>query len=78
MSLGATRRGRLRRRRTGSSRMSYWLPGVNGVFDDNMQQAVYAFQKANGLPAHRCRRPLDPGQVPHRDPAARRARRRAR
>jgi hypothetical protein len=28
----------------------YWLPGVNGVFDDNMQQAVYAFQKANGLP----------------------------
>ena len=30
--------------------MSYWLPGVNGVFDANMQQAVYAFQKANGLP----------------------------
>jgi peptidoglycan hydrolase-like protein with peptidoglycan-binding domain len=30
--------------------MSYWLPSVNGVFDNNMQQAVYAFQKANGLP----------------------------
>jgi peptidoglycan hydrolase-like protein with peptidoglycan-binding domain len=30
--------------------MSYWLPGANGVFDANMQQAVYAFQKANGLP----------------------------
>jgi lipoprotein-anchoring transpeptidase ErfK/SrfK len=30
--------------------MGYWLPGVNGVFDDNMQQAIYAFQKANGLP----------------------------
>jgi lipoprotein-anchoring transpeptidase ErfK/SrfK len=30
--------------------MSYWLPGINGVFDANMQQAVYAFQKANGLP----------------------------
>jgi len=30
--------------------MGYWLPGTNGVFDDNMQQAVYAFQKANGLP----------------------------
>ena len=28
----------------------YWLPGANGVFDDNMQQAVYAFQKANNLP----------------------------
>jgi peptidoglycan hydrolase-like protein with peptidoglycan-binding domain len=31
-------------------RLSYWLPGANGVFDNNMQQAVYAFQKANGLP----------------------------
>jgi peptidoglycan hydrolase-like protein with peptidoglycan-binding domain len=30
--------------------MGYWLPGANGVFDDNMQQAVYAFQKVNGLP----------------------------
>jgi hypothetical protein len=30
--------------------MGYWLPGVNGVFDDNMQQAIWAFQKANGLP----------------------------
>jgi peptidoglycan hydrolase-like protein with peptidoglycan-binding domain len=30
--------------------MTYWLPGVNGVFDNNMQQAVYAFQKANNLP----------------------------
>jgi hypothetical protein len=30
--------------------MGYWLPGVNGVFDNNMQQAIWAFQKANGLP----------------------------
>ncbi len=30
--------------------MGYWLPGANGVFDDNVQQAIYAFQKANGLP----------------------------
>ncbi|MDQ1434589.1 MAG: hypothetical protein QOF59_1405 [Actinomycetota bacterium] len=30
--------------------MGYWLPSANGVFDDNMQQAVYAFQKVNGLP----------------------------
>jgi len=30
--------------------MGYWLPGANGVFDDNLLQAVYAFQKANGLP----------------------------
>ncbi|HUI48076.1 MAG TPA: L,D-transpeptidase family protein [Acidimicrobiia bacterium] len=30
--------------------MGYWLPGVNGVFDADMQQAVWAFQKANGLP----------------------------
>jgi hypothetical protein len=30
--------------------MGYWLPGANGVFDSNMQQAIWAFQKANGLP----------------------------
>jgi lipoprotein-anchoring transpeptidase ErfK/SrfK/ribosomal protein L24E len=29
--------------------MGYWLPGANGVFDADMQQAVYAFQKVNGL-----------------------------
>ncbi len=28
----------------------YWIPGVNAVFDDLTQQAVWAFQKANGLP----------------------------
>jgi peptidoglycan hydrolase-like protein with peptidoglycan-binding domain len=28
----------------------YWLPGVDGVFGDTTTQAVYAFQKANGLP----------------------------
>jgi peptidoglycan hydrolase-like protein with peptidoglycan-binding domain len=27
----------------------YWLPGVNGTFDSLTQQAVWAFQKANGL-----------------------------
>jgi peptidoglycan hydrolase-like protein with peptidoglycan-binding domain len=27
----------------------YWLPGINGVFDANTQQAVWAFQKANHL-----------------------------
>ncbi len=32
------------------SRSGYWLPGANGVFDADMQQAVWAFQKANGLP----------------------------
>jgi peptidoglycan hydrolase-like protein with peptidoglycan-binding domain len=30
--------------------MGYWLPGANGVFDDNMHQAIWAFQKANDLP----------------------------
>jgi hypothetical protein len=30
--------------------MGYWLPGVDGVFGDTTTQAVYAFQKANGLP----------------------------
>jgi len=30
--------------------MGFWLPGVNGTFDANTTQAVYAFQKANGLP----------------------------
>ena len=27
----------------------YWLPGINSVFDADTQQAVWAFQKANGL-----------------------------
>lgn len=30
-------------------RMGYWLPGVDGVFGDTTQQAVWAFQKFNGL-----------------------------
>ncbi len=30
--------------------MGFFLPGVNGKFDANTTQAVYAFQKANGLP----------------------------
>ncbi len=30
--------------------LGYWLPGVNGVYDDLTQQAVYAFQKVQGLP----------------------------
>jgi peptidoglycan hydrolase-like protein with peptidoglycan-binding domain len=30
--------------------LGFWLPGVNGVFDGDMQQAIWAFQKANGLP----------------------------
>jgi peptidoglycan hydrolase-like protein with peptidoglycan-binding domain len=30
--------------------MGYWLPGVDGAFGDTTTQAVYAFQKANGLP----------------------------
>ena len=28
----------------------FWLPSVNGKFDSNTTQAVWAFQKANGLP----------------------------
>lgn len=30
--------------------MGFWLPSANGRFDSNTTQAVYAFQKANGLP----------------------------
>jgi peptidoglycan hydrolase-like protein with peptidoglycan-binding domain len=30
--------------------MGYWLPGVDGRFGSTTTQAVYAFQKANGLP----------------------------
>ncbi len=30
--------------------LGYWMPGVNGVFDSNLQQAVWAFQKYEGLP----------------------------
>jgi lipoprotein-anchoring transpeptidase ErfK/SrfK len=30
--------------------MGYWLPAVDGKFGSTTQQAVYAFQKANGLP----------------------------
>ncbi|HEY5075897.1 MAG TPA: peptidoglycan-binding domain-containing protein, partial [Acidimicrobiia bacterium] len=30
--------------------LGFWLPGANGVFDADMQQAIWAFQKANGLP----------------------------
>ena len=30
--------------------LGYWLPGVNGVYDDLTQQAVWAFQKWQGLP----------------------------
>ncbi|HWS44272.1 MAG TPA: L,D-transpeptidase family protein [Acidimicrobiia bacterium] len=29
--------------------MGYWLPSINGVFDADTEQAVWAFQKANGL-----------------------------
>lgn len=31
-------------------KLGFWLPGANGVFDANMQQAVWAFQKAYHLP----------------------------
>ena len=31
-------------------RLGFWMPGANGVFDSNMQQAVWAFQKANRIP----------------------------
>ena len=30
--------------------MGFWLPGVDGKFGSTTTQAVYAFQKANGLP----------------------------
>ncbi|MGO9873006.1 MAG: L,D-transpeptidase family protein [Acidimicrobiia bacterium] len=30
--------------------LGYWLPGVNGVFDADTQQAVWAFQKYENLP----------------------------
>jgi hypothetical protein len=30
--------------------MGFWLPGVDGTFGSSTTQAVYAFQKANGLP----------------------------
>jgi lipoprotein-anchoring transpeptidase ErfK/SrfK len=30
--------------------LGYWLPGVDGLFGDSTQQAVYAFQKASNLP----------------------------
>ena len=30
--------------------MGYWLNGINGVFDADMQQAVWAFQKVNNIP----------------------------
>ncbi|MEY2469265.1 MAG: hypothetical protein QOF21_1963 [Actinomycetota bacterium] len=30
--------------------MGFWLPSVNGKFDSNTTQAVWAFQKANNLP----------------------------
>src|SRR5262249_25773147 len=30
--------------------LGFWMPGINGVYDSNMVQAVYAFQKANRLP----------------------------
>ncbi len=30
--------------------MGFWLPGVDGSFGSTTQQAVWAFQKANGLP----------------------------
>ncbi|MEY2426485.1 MAG: hypothetical protein QOI61_2057 [Actinomycetota bacterium] len=30
--------------------MGFWLPGVDGQFGSSTTQAVYAFQKANGLP----------------------------
>ncbi|MEY2419037.1 MAG: hypothetical protein QOG90_1717 [Actinomycetota bacterium] len=30
--------------------LGFWLPGVDGTFGSSTTQAVYAFQKANGLP----------------------------
>ena len=30
--------------------MGFWLPAVDGNFGSTTQQAVWAFQKANGLP----------------------------
>src|SRR5207244_7000219 len=30
--------------------LGYWIPGVDGAYGFTTQQAVYAFQKVNGLP----------------------------
>jgi len=30
--------------------LGFWLPGVSGSYDYLTQQAVYAFQKWNGMP----------------------------
>jgi peptidoglycan hydrolase-like protein with peptidoglycan-binding domain len=32
--------------------LGYWLPGVDGKYGSTTQQAVYAFQKVNGLPVN--------------------------